>query len=266
MTIKLLACDLDGTLADHEGFISDVAVAALSRARAEGIQTVIATGRIYTVISPFLDRVGITVEPVISAQGALVTYRDGQILRRLTLDTAVARQATTIAHDFDASMAYFSEKGIMVDSYKTSPEQYQAWFGGDARLVADPLSLLDHNFIKFMAIHDDTAVVPRLLQALREGLDGHADITRSWHWFVEGTTPGADKGAALAWLCERRGIKRDEVLAIGDAGNDVTMLQWAGHSAAPESGDPNAHAAAGWIAPPISEEPVAATLQYFLGW
>jgi hydroxymethylpyrimidine pyrophosphatase-like HAD family hydrolase len=39
---------------------------------------------------------------------------------------------------------------------------------------------------------------------------------------------GCNKGAALAWWAERRGIAREEVMAIGDNWNDREMLEWAG--------------------------------------
>lgn len=270
MPTRLLACDLDGTLADHNGHISDEALAALARARSEGILLVVATGRLPFVIGPFLDRLGVTTEPFITAQGALIGYRDGRILRRLTLDAAVARAAAAIGRNLGAGMAFFHEDLIIVDGYAFPPEQYEAWFGQHGRLEPTAAEQLDGHLIKFMAIHPEVEAVPALVDGLRAALGPRAEITRSWHHFVEGTTPGADKGAALAWLCARLGVAQDEVLAMGDGGNDLTMLRWAGQSAAPANGDPTALAAAGWVAPPLlpgaSPHPVAAGLAHFLGW
>lgn len=262
--IRLLACDLDGTLADRDGHIGDATVAALERARRRGILTVLATGRLPFALPPFLDRLGITTEPFIAAQGALIGYRDGRLLRRLTLATDVARAAAVVAHRWGAGMAYFHEDEILIDRYVFPPEQYEAWFGHHGRLVPDAVERLDGRLIKFMAIHPRVEVIPDLIMALRTELGTRAEVVRSWHHFVEGTTPGADKGAALAWLCDRLGIRREEVLAIGDGGNDVTMLRWAGYSAAPADADPAALAVAGWVAPPMSQQPVAAALAHFL--
>ncbi|MCS7039247.1 MAG: HAD family hydrolase [Anaerolineae bacterium] len=263
--IRLLACDLDGTLADRDGRIGDATVAALARARRRGILTVLATGRLPFALPPFLDRLGITTEPFIAAQGALIGYRDGRLLRRLALATDVARAAAVVAHRLGAGMAYFHEDEILIDRYVFPPEQYEVWFGHHGRLVPDAVERLDGRLIKFMAIHPQVEVVPDLVTALRTELGGRAEVVRSWHHFVEGTTPGADKGAALAWLCARLGIGRDEVLAIGDGGNDVTMLRWAAYSAAPADADPAALAVAGWVAPPLDAQPVAAALAHFLG-
>ena len=45
--------------------------------------------------------------------------------------------------------------------------------------------------------------------------------------------PEASKGNAVRTLAQELGIRQAEVLAIGDSVNDVSMLSWAGHSAAP---------------------------------
>ncbi|NOX63586.1 MAG: HAD family phosphatase [Chloroflexi bacterium] len=266
MFIRLIACDLDGTLATRDGFIHPESIAALQQAREQGILVVLATGRLPLTLGHYLDQLGVTNEPIIAAQGALIAYRDGRVLRRLTLPAEVAREAARLAKPLGAGMAYFTENHILVDSYVFSPDQYTLWFGAWAELQPNALTQLNDRLIKFMAIHADETAVPRLLETLREGLRDRAHVTRSWHHFVEGAAPGADKGSALAWLCEQLNIRREEVLAIGDGGNDVTMLQWAGFSAAPADGDPSALAVAQWIAPPIDKRPLAKALAHFLHW
>ena len=61
---------------------------------------------------------------------------------------------------------------------------------------------------------------------------------------VELRTPGADKGSALAWVAETRGVPRADVMAIGDSGNDVGMVSWAGVGCAPADAKPDVLAVA----------------------
>ena len=56
--------------------------------------------------------------------------------------------------------------------------------------------------------------------------------------------PAASKGNALQALADELGIDRAHILAIGDSVNDVSMLQWAGQSAAPAHCDQYARGAA----------------------
>ena len=266
MPIKLLACDLDGTLADDNGVISDESLAAINRARAQGALLVPATGRMPHLVERFLDRLDITTEPVIGAQGAMIAHRDGTVLRKLTIDPELIREGAAIGHQHGAAIAYFTDHELIMDRPALNPRQDAAWMGNSLRYDPDPMSILEGDLIKIIAYHPDPKAVPDLLADMQAQLGTRADVTRSHRWFVEVCAPGADKGSALAWLCQMLAIERDEVLAIGDGGNDVSMLRWAGMSAAPASGDPDAIAAAKWTAPPIEEHPVVATLAHFLGW
>jgi hydroxymethylpyrimidine pyrophosphatase-like HAD family hydrolase len=71
----------------------------------------------------------------------------------------------------------------------------------------------------------------------------------------------ASKGNSLKVLADELGIEQSEVLAIGDSVNDVSMLTWAGYSAAPEHCDRYARAAADEILPGTGVEGVVARLQ-----
>ncbi len=263
--IKLLACDLDGTLANLDGQISDESLAAINRARDAGILVVVATGRMPHLIERFLDRLDITTEPVIGGQGAMITYRDGTVIRRLTIDPELIRQGAAIGRKHGAAIAYFTDHELIMDRPALSPEQDTAWMGTSLRYDPDPMSQLEGDLIKIICFHPDSKAVPAMLADLQASLGDQADITRSHRWFAEVCAKGADKGSALAWLCQHLDIDKDAVLAIGDGGNDVSMLRWAGMSAAPASGDPDAIATAKWTAPHIDEHPVVAALAHFGG-
>ena len=58
------------------------------------------------------------------------------------------------------------------------------------------------------------------------------NVTTSGVPFVELTPPGADKGAAVARFAATLGIGAEHVIAFGDNQNDLSLLEWAGHSVA----------------------------------
>ena len=93
-------------------------------------------------------------------------------------------------------------------------------------------------------------------------LDG-VTLTSSIAKNIEVNAAGADKGDGLAHLCAHLGIAPDEVLAIGDGENDLTMLQFAGMSAAPANACEQARKLAGWIAPSNNESAVARALEHY---
>jgi len=263
--IRLLATDLDGTLVDEQGHIAEEDVQALRRARELGVTVVVATGRMPHVIDHFLDRLEVTAdEPVVGGQGAVVALRNGKILHALTLPHQVAVEGAAIAHQMGATPAYYTPDDIVMEQVAFSPEEDAYWLGDNLRYDPHALENLNRDIVKVMAVQPDASRTPALLEAFRRGLGDQAEVVNSHRWFVEAVHPRASKGSAIAWIAEQMGIRPDEVLAIGDAGNDISMLRWAGHSAAPADAMPEALAAAKWIAPPQKEHAVAAALAHFL--
>jgi hydroxymethylpyrimidine pyrophosphatase-like HAD family hydrolase len=56
-------------------------------------------------------------------------------------------------------------------------------------------------------------------------------------YFLEILPPGIDKGSALARVAEIIGVRREEVMAVGDSMNDEAMIRWAGYGVAMANGD-----------------------------
>ncbi len=263
--IRLIATDLDGTLVDRQGHIDPEDVRALRRARAMGIQVVIATGRMPTIIDHFLDALEVQPhDPVVGAQGAVIARRDGRILRVLTIPRKLAAQGAAIAREHGAIPVFYTPDRILMERVAFSPQQDAYWLGRNLRYDPHALAHIQGDLVKILAVHPDPGAIPGLLAAFRQALGHQADVVQSWHWFVEAVHKNANKGNAIAWLAQQAGIPPQQVLAIGDAGNDVSMLKWAGIGVAPASASPEARAAADWIAPPLGQHPVAAALERFL--
>lgn len=92
---------------------------------------------------------------------------------------------------------------------------------------------------------------------------GGLHLTSSIPDNIEVNVQGADKGHALEALAQRLGVPQQEVMALGDNGNDVTMLQYAGVSVAMGDGSPEAKAAAKYVTVPHTEDGLARALERF---
>jgi hypothetical protein len=113
----------------------------------------------------------------------------------------------------------------------------------------------------FIAEQEDADDIQAMLSA---HFEGQLVVVRSHHLFVEGNPPGVNKGAALAWLAEYLNVSQTQVMAIGDQGNDVTMIEWAGLGVAMGGADRAVQAVADWVAPPLSEDGAAVAVERFL--
>jgi len=263
--IKLFATDLDGTLVDHQGHIAQEDIAALRRARELGVTVVIATGRMPATIDTFLDRLEVTAEePVVGAQGAIVARRNGDIIHTLTIPHEIAEEGAAIAREQNAVPVFYTTHDIFMERVSFSVEEDAYWLGRNLRYDPDALAHINGDLIKILVSQSDASLAGDLLAAFQAKLGDRAEVVRSHHWFIEAVNKNATKGAAVAWIAKQRGIDRSEVLAIGDAGNDVSMLRWAGVGVAPANATPEARAAADWIAPPLAQHPVAATVERYV--
>ena len=81
---------------------------------------------------------------------------------------------------------------------------------------------------------------------------------------MEAGSPQAEKGLALAALADELGIRKDQILAVGDNENDIGLLNAAGIAVAMENGTDGAKRIADIIAPPNSEDGAAAVIEEVL--
>ena len=83
-----------------------------------------------------------------------------------------------------------------------------------------------------------------LLPEARKRWHGRLNVATSTPTYLEFTSIESDKASALAFLCERLGIRQDQSVAVGDGRNDASMIAWAGLGVAVEGSEPEVIAAA----------------------
>jgi hydroxymethylpyrimidine pyrophosphatase-like HAD family hydrolase len=82
---------------------------------------------------------------------------------------------------------------------------------------------------------------------------------------LEISAPGVSKASTLARVCEQRGIAAEEVIAFGDAPNDLPMLAWAGRAVAVANAHPEVLSAADEITADNDHASVAQVLERRFG-
>jgi HAD superfamily hydrolase (TIGR01484 family) len=92
--------------------------------------------------------------------------------------------------------------------------------------------------VKIVARHSDTSSEELYALVAAVGVDG-VELTHSGAPYIEMSAAGVSKASALQELCERWGISSGSVAAVGDARNDLPMLEWAGTALCPsDAADP----------------------------
>ena len=88
-----------------------------------------------------------------------------------------------------------------------------------------------------------------VLAGLQERWRGRLYVVRSQPEYIEFADASVSKSGALAWLCARLGVAREQVVTLGDGMNDVDMLAWAGLGVAVAEADEPVRAAADLVVP-----------------
>ncbi|GAA4480207.1 HAD family hydrolase [Microbacterium panaciterrae] len=266
--IRLIATDLDGTLLDPSGHVSTRTRAALDAARAAGILVIPVTARQPIGLREIAAEAGFDGWALCGngAYGIHLRTREQLFASEIAVPVQqrIARElGERISGLLFASVREAGEVFVAQDGYaalaahgdhKRDPETMGAV--PLAEVVATPSLKL--------VIRHSTIAPPDLFAVLATlDQDGFA-ATLSGAPFVEVMAAGVSKATGLAQLCARLGIERSEVLAFGDALNDVEMLRWAGRGVAMANAEPEALAAADVVTGSNAEDGAAIVLERLL--
>jgi len=229
--IKLIAIDLDGTLLNSQHQISERTEKALNAATAQGVQVVLATGKTFTSGVHIVEKLKLN-SPSIFMQGTISYNSDGSLRHQVTLDPQVARQVITFAEDRGYMIAVYSGKRILVRKLHPRIEGLTTLYHeplpeavGSLQNVLDSLPVN-----KLLAVKPgDARAIAALRWQLKMQINGGARLMSAGiPDMLEILPTGASKGAALKTLLKDLGVPSAQVMAIGDAENDLEMIQLAG--------------------------------------
>ncbi len=264
MSIRLVASDLDGTLMRRDKSISERSIVAMERAQAAGIRIVLATARGRGTVGTIARDARFS-GYAICGNGAVVLdlADDARVIHQTSIDSHIASRVMALIRDL-APGTVFEMVGthdfLMEPGYRDLSAFEDHWLDPTAIPVADPLVGIEAGVIKIVARHPELATTD-LFRILAGAAREHVEVTHSLAPFVEMAALGVTKATTLAELCATWGIDRGEVAAVGDALNDLPMLEWAGLALAPANAEAEVRAAADRILPSNDEDGVAAFLE-----
>ncbi|EPN3663309.1 sugar-phosphatase [Enterococcus hirae] len=268
MSIKLVAIDIDGTLLNEKREITADVKEAIAQAVAKGVAIVLCTGRPLPGVQEQLNELDLFQENdyVITYNGALVQQtKSGKIIARHGLTheeyleiEVMARRVGSHLHSIDDQAIYTSNRDI------------SAYTIHEASLVHMPLKYRtpeemtpDINLVKMMMIDEPDildAAIARLPQTFREKYT----TVKSAPYYFEVLNKEASKGAAVANLAQHLGIDQDEIMAIGDNENDLSMIEYAGLGVAMGNAVPLVKEAANVVTKTNEEHGVAEAIKTYV--
>src|SRR5437868_7148348 len=248
MAIRLLALDLDGTLLDSRGRISQRNRLAIQNAREQGVRVALVTGRRFRDSRPIALELGLDI-PLISHNGALTKHAETlQTVSVLPLPVAAARKALRVGREAGADALLsddYEGLGVLVYDHlrggNTAAHRYVSWarrIHGDeeeqdaVKQVRSLEDYLDHDPIH-LAFSGGCEEMDQLEEILKAALGNTVKVLSTKYidqdfTLLDIVNPAASKGAGVAAAASELGATSEEIMAIGDNYNDLEMLLFAG--------------------------------------
>lgn len=132
-------------------------------------------------------------------------------------------------------------------------------------VVSDLRQLLNQAPTKVMVLSDDCQVIARLRGQLNNTYSRVQVMQTKSITVLEAFHPAANKGLAVSWVTEKvMALEARNVLAVGDALNDIEMLEYAGIGVAMGNAPQAVKAIADWVAPTVEEDGVARAIEKWI--
>ena len=231
--IKLVAIDMDGTLLNSKKELLEETKQYFKDFHKKETDTllVLCTGRPESGIRPYLKDLGYLEENhyIISQNGAnIYESRTGKRVMDAFLDSAAIQKWIELGKKHGISVM-----GAGVDYYYCFDQEPTEWMEFDVKLVSGKLKRiptkesLNTDFYKILLMGDEEQL-NEFETFIPEEWRDEFYVVRSQKYLVEVLTKGVNKAFGLEKLAQKLNIQPSEIAAVGDAANDIEMLEYAG--------------------------------------
>jgi Cof subfamily protein (haloacid dehalogenase superfamily) len=261
--IKLVAIDLDGTLLNSSKQVSAQTVQALRCLPHSNVKVVIASARPPRSVRHIYKALGLDTLQI-NYNGALIWDEvHGRTVFHRPMSGGMVREIITAARGLFPEILVSCE---ILDRWYTdrADQTYTTETGRMFKpdVICDVDEFCDGPITKLMLL-GEPRLVRRLAPILSDQFGGMVTVLHADDDLLQIMDKRVGKAVALKKVAATYGIDSDEIMAIGDAPNDVGMLQLAGVAIAMDNAHPLVKKVADWIAPSNDDHGVHAALKRY---
>lgn len=229
--MRLFATDLDGTFIHNGGRPSEKTKQAVKLLKDNGFEIIGISGRVASSIRDIMDELKLKTY-IIGNNGAILLDKDDNILFQQPLNKNVLREVIdlcdkhkVIYHMYDKDNLYSNKLDFTkIDHFKIAENEYCVNFVINKNIKN--IVLKDDVSILKLAIYVDYKDYPELYRDLKS--INNLNVFISGDECIDCMSKDISKGFTLEKLAEILNIKRENIVAIGDQENDMTMIKYAG--------------------------------------
>lgn len=286
---KLVAIDLDGTMLDSYGRVTENTKNTIKKVEEQGVEVVIASGRPIDSIKTIAKEIK-SKNYFIAGNGAIVyDVKKDEIIYEKTMSKEKVLEIIKICEENSISYNVYTEQEILATSLKYNVLYYHKENLKKEESKRTKINIVnnmyeyikdkeDARFLKITICDESKSVFNSIIRKLREINDieilevshmarktivqGTEEYPISYY-YTEISTNDVDKWNAIEFLIKKLNIKREEVMVIGDNANDKMMIEKAGLGIAMKQSAPSIIELADEVTEGNNEDGVAKILQKY---
>ena len=225
----MLVLDMDDTLLTDDHKISELNKKVLLEAQAKGVYVVLASGRPTSAMTAFAKELELDLNDsyIISFNGAVIsTVKDDLILFEQCLTPEQIHDLYDYSVKMKTHIITYLDGEIVSETDSEYIEIEKDITGLPHNKVPDFKAAVTKPAVKCILLAE-----PSYLKEVEKDLKlamPHLSIAMSKPFFLEAAQNGIDKAASIKLLAAKLNIEQSEIIAVGNAGNDLTMIEYAG--------------------------------------
>ena len=269
---KIIFIDIDGTLINKERKLTHETINEIKRISSNGVRVILASSRMPKSMRYFMEELEIN-EPIICHNGALIQSEtkdngDTEVLFSEPLNNSAAEIIDNAGRNLGIHTGYYLHDNWYEESIEKWVEREinNTKAMPQIRSIPDVLSewkSKNKGPHKIMCMGEGHKM-DRFSEALKQSCGESTKAYRSKKTYLEITSAKTSKKTAAEFLQNKYGIKREEVIAIGDNYNDTEMIKWAGLGIAMGNAHESIKQLADYVAPTNNDDGVAHVIKKFI--
>lgn len=262
-TVRLVIADVDGTLVTQDKVLTPRTISAVSLLHQASILFAITSGRPPKGMKMLVEPLKLA-EPISAFNGGVLVNPDLSVIASHLLESAVAGDVIRLIGEHHLDVRLYTESEWYVHDV-TGPhvarEQWTVKF--PPVVVADYSDHLDR-VAKIVGVSDDLFAVAGCQKDLQDWGGARISALLSQPYYVDVTSPKANKGEVVLDLSHRLAIPRDQIATIGDMPNDTLMFEKSGVSIAMGNASQEVQSAATNVTTSNEDEGFAKAMERFV--
>jgi Cof subfamily protein (haloacid dehalogenase superfamily) len=263
---KMIAVDIDGTLLNSKSELTDVTRDAMAKAMAKGTVVVISSGRPTFGMDKMLKDIGINENvPLIVYNGAKVVMSESNhVIYEQKLAAEYIADLEALAKTRGINMIIWAYDKLYMHDLNEDTIAYQGILNAPYELVGSFKEVTSTGATKAIWIENNIECIISFQREMQERFKGEVNCETSRPYLLEFFDKNASKAIGMQKIGECYGIAQSEMIAVGDADNDISMIEYAGVGVVMGNGKDSVKAFADFIAPTNDEDGLAFVIDKFI--